>query len=785
MNPQSSTWQVDALTKLSYIFFTKFYFIDFYLKYFYINNIKFNYDIEFNNNSWKHNTPLIEYCESIGINIPHYCYHKNLSISGNCRMCLIEVKNSPKPVVSCAMSAKSCLNNNSIFTQSPLVKKARENILEFLLLNHPLDCPICDQGGECDLQDQSFFFGITKKRFYSFKRFVIDKNIGPIVKTVMTRCIHCTRCVRFADEVAGIGSLGMFGRGLHSEIGTYINKIFKSELSGNVVDLCPVGALTTKPYPFIGRSWELKSINSIDFADGFGTDIQVFLKNNKVVKILPNFNYEQFETNWISDKTRFSFDGMFSPERIVKGGFLIQNKIQKLKFFKWKTLFCKIINILYFNDHLNRHLYITKNLTIIFNSNISLEVLNLLTILSQKYSFIQIKKIEFNSNINDFDSNFILNNFHTNNFDNSNLCLLINVNSRFEGTNLNLKLRQRFLKGNFKIVLVGSLVKLTFPVEYLGSNLEVLKDITEGNHAFCQQLTSSINPIIIYGSEVLKRKDSTEIINLLNCLKGLYSKNMLINNEINLLNSSINDVGVTNLNFFKQFSNTDFSNSMGLYFINTPFIDYNLKKIIELKSLQILNNFEESLNLIIEHNYGIIGNINKLFFNKFDSLNYFNLPNKTFYESSGTYLTTTGHYKTSVNFIPISGNVKEDWNILRKLFSCTKSINFTQCLKQTKNLSFNCINLLNFKNFVNFKNYPVKTLTKSSFYLNKQITPILVISKNNFNSKSKIKIFKTKLKFWLEDFYISGKDLYSFKSSTMIKCSKVTRLELSNFNIIS
>jgi len=196
-------------------------------------------------------------------------------------MCLIELKNASKPIVSCSMSAKSSLKNAEIFTNSPLTKKARENILEFLLLNHPLDCPICDQGGECDLQDQSIFFGMNKKRFYNFKRIVKNKNLGPIVKTVMTRCIHCTRCVRFAKEIAGVEELGMFGRGLSSEIGTYVTKTFQSELSGNIIDLCPVGALTSKPYPFLSRNWELKNINSIDFCDGFLTNIKVYLKNNR------------------------------------------------------------------------------------------------------------------------------------------------------------------------------------------------------------------------------------------------------------------------------------------------------------------------------------------------------------------------------------------------------------------------------------------------------------------------------------------------------------------------
>jgi NADH dehydrogenase (ubiquinone) Fe-S protein 1 len=328
------------------------------LKYFYINNQKFNYTLEFQNNQinnyWKHNAPLIEYCETLGITIPHYCYHKNLSISGNCRMCLVELKNSPKPIVSCAMSAKSCLNNTEIFTESPLVKKARENILEFLLLNHPLDCPICDQGGECDLQDQSLYFGTSKKRFYNFKRIVTDKNIGPIVKTVMTRCIHCTRCVRFSTEIAGTEDLGMFGRGLDSEIGTYVTKTFQSELSGNVIDLCPVGALTQKPYPFLSRSWELKTTNSIDFSDGFGTNIQVFFKNSQVVKITSGYN--ENSNPWISDKSRFSFDGMFSPARILKG-FINFGSNNSIFSSTWKTLLIEIITTLYFQDHLNKHFF--------------------------------------------------------------------------------------------------------------------------------------------------------------------------------------------------------------------------------------------------------------------------------------------------------------------------------------------------------------------------------------------------------------------------------------------
>lgn len=191
---------------------------------------------------------LIAYLIANGVSVPHYCYHNDLSIAGNCRVCIVELKKSMKPVVSCATNARTALNNHTVYHDSALVKKARENVLEFLLLNHPLDCPICDQGGDCDLQDQSLFFGFTKRRFYKFKRSVSDKNLGPIVKTVMTRCIHCTRCVRFATEIAGVEDLGMFGRGNESEIGTYVDKVFSSELSGNVIDLCPVGIFTSKNY---------------------------------------------------------------------------------------------------------------------------------------------------------------------------------------------------------------------------------------------------------------------------------------------------------------------------------------------------------------------------------------------------------------------------------------------------------------------------------------------------------------------------------------------------------
>jgi NADH dehydrogenase (ubiquinone) Fe-S protein 1 len=238
--------------------------------------------------------------------VPRFCYHERLSIAGNCRMCLVEIEKTPKPVASCAMPL---MEGMKIYTDTPLVKKAREAVLEFLLLNHPLDCPICDQGGECDLQDQTLIFGSDRSRFYEAKRTVEDKNYGPLVKTIMTRCIHCTRCVRFATEIAGVEDLGATGRGNETEIGTYIGNTMKSELSGNVIDLCPVGALTSKPYAFTSRPWEIKSSNSIDVSDGLGSNIRVDFKGTEILRILPRLN-ENINEEWISDKARFSYDGL-------------------------------------------------------------------------------------------------------------------------------------------------------------------------------------------------------------------------------------------------------------------------------------------------------------------------------------------------------------------------------------------------------------------------------------------------------------------------------------------
>ena len=757
--------------------------ISFFLKYFHINNVKFNYDLEFNSNSkknyWKHNAPLIEYCETLGINIPHYCYHKSLSISGNCRMCLVELKNSPKPIVSCAMSAKSCLNNSEIYTNSPLVKKARENVLEFLLLNHPLDCPVCDQGGECDLQEQSFFFGMSKKKFYNFKRIVMDKNLGLIVKTVMTRCIHCTRCVRFAREIAGVDDLGMFGRGLNSEIGTYVQKSFKSELSGNVIELCPVGALTSKLYPFVSRNWELKNVNSIDFSDGFASNLNIYLKNNKIIKVSPCFNTKLNSVVWISDKTRFSFDGMFSPERVLEG-FIINNNNYN-KSLLWSTLLTEITQTLYFQDHLNRHFLKINHLTVIFGLNVSLEVLNLLILISKKYSFIKLRKIDGNLKSVDLEQNILLNS--VNKLENSNLCFLIGVNTRYEGSYLNLKLRQRYLKGNFKIISIGSFLDLTIPVSYSGLNAKILKDIGEGNHFLCQDIINSKNPIFIISSELYKRKDFLGLTKIFEFLTSNF-RNDLFNN-FNVLNTSLNETGINYLQKFKSLTNKDLNESSGMYLINAKInLSNTIKKLINLKILNYFNTTNKIPFFCFDQNNSILSNVpNNLLINQ-SCYNYINLPNNVFFESNGTFINTEGYFKQVVKFLPSSKQTKEDWQILRKLFSYSKKINYTSNYKFNNLIHFNNNTFNNYKNFISFLYFANEFIsTTNKFKLTKKISGKIKINFDKL-SISKTKLILTNLKLWIKDFYIGGSDCYSNKSITMINCSNLYKSQSKNFNLI-
>lgn len=694
-------------------------------------------------------------------------------------MCLVELKNSPKPIVSCAMNAKSCLANGDVYTNSPLVKKARENVLEFLLLNHPLDCPICDQGGECDLQDQSLFFGLTKKRFYSFKRIVLNKNIGPIVKTVMTRCIHCTRCVRFAAEIAGVEDIGMFGRGLHSEIGTYVEKLFQSELSGNVIDLCPVGALTSKPYPFVHRSWELKSITSIDFSDGFGAPTQLFIKNNRIIRVLPSYDRITYKTNWISDKTRFSFDGMFSPERIIHS-FLKNNNKKSLISLSWQRMFKEFFCTLYFQNHLLKHFYQSHSIIMCLSKNTDLKVLNLLNILTRKYSFFKLRQTESQHVNVDIEQNYLLN-LH-NKISMSDICLLVGLNPRYEGSSLNLRLRSRFLKGNFKVIQIGSLINLTFSTINISSNTKTLKSLVEGNNLFCQEFVNSSNPILISNAEIFKRKDSFGLTNMLNFLtKSINSFSQYnIQNQLNILHPSLNDVGFMNFNSLKAIDNKDFKNATGIYFINTSFATSNIKKLLNLKLLNFFQYYTCKNKMLITQNSNLDTKLITHLKKGFNFKNHLHLPNTVFFETSGTYMTTEGNINKVTKIIKPLGQTKDDWQIIRKMFSYSKKMLFINHFLTNDKLGFNSNALHHFTNYIGFQHYAVSNLENSAFmFLKRSVNYSPNKSKFKFRQE---KLFNSQFRFWLNDFYVDCENFNSKYSSTMIQCSKLSRLNNTNFN---
>jgi NADH dehydrogenase (ubiquinone) Fe-S protein 1 len=338
------------------------------------------------------NTTILEACEFIGIEIPRFCFHRRLTVAGNCRMCLVEIQKSPKPIASCATPV---INNMQIFTNTPLVKKSRESVLEYLLVNHPLDCPICDQGGECDLQEQTILFGSDTTRFFDNKRSVENKFFGALVKTVLTRCILCTRCVRFAHDIAGVETLGTTSRGVTTEINFYIQKIFQSELSGNVIDLCPVGALTAKSYTFGARPWEIRSLNAIDLTDAVGSNIRVDFKEKEVIRILPRLK-ESLNDEWISDKARFNFD--YLKKQKVDLWWVRQHKYSKPNLFRQDLIKTSFRKALHGNPQLQKkHILCSVNTDIGFLIKIK-SVADILGIKNIGFSRIFFLNTDFSEN---------------------------------------------------------------------------------------------------------------------------------------------------------------------------------------------------------------------------------------------------------------------------------------------------------------------------------------------------------------------------------------------------
>src|ERR1700674_1318028 len=447
---------------------------------------------------------LLQACEAAGSEIPRFCFHERLSIAGNCRMCLVELVGSPKPVASCAWGGRDCrpgpkgeppVGN----TRTPMVEKAREGVIEFLLISHPLDCPICDQGGECDLQDQSMAYGVDASRYQENKRAVEDKYLGALVKTIMTRCIHCTRCIRFATEVAGVPELGAIGRGEDMEITTYLEHAMRSELQGNVVDLCPVGALTSKPYAFAARPWELAKTESIDVMDAVGSAIRIDSRGREVMRILPRTN-DDVNEEWISDKTRHVVDGLrvqrLDQPYIRSGG--------GLRPASWPQAFQAIAAKLKATR--------AERIGAIAGDLAAVEEMFALKDLMSRLGVGHLDSRQDDAALDPrWGRATYLFNAGIAGIERADALLIVGSNPRTEAAVLNARIRKRWRTGHFPIALIGEQSDLTYPYDYLGAGPETLAEVAAGRHRFAEMLKSAERPMMIIGQGALARPDGAAV----------------------------------------------------------------------------------------------------------------------------------------------------------------------------------------------------------------------------------------------------------------------------------
>ncbi|AYM10496.1 NADH ubiquinone oxidoreductase chain G [Agrobacterium tumefaciens] len=449
---------------------------------------------------------LLQACEEAGAEVPRFCFHERLSVAGNCRMCLIEVKGGPpKPAASCAMGVRDVRGGPNgelpeVFTNTPMVKKAREGVMEFLLINHPLDCPICDQGGECDLQDQAMAFGIAGSRYAENKRAVEDKYIGPLVKTVMNRCIHCTRCVRFTTEVAGIAELGLIGRGEDAEITTYLEQAMTSELQGNVVDLCPVGALTSKPFAFTARPWELNKTETIDVMDALGSAIRVDTRGREVMRVMPRVN-EAINEEWISDKSRFIWDGL-KTQRLDRPYVRKDGRLQPAS---WGEAFGAIKQAVAATSG--------SKIGAIAGDLASVEEMFALKSLLASLGSANVDCRQDGAALDpSLGRASYLFNSTIEGIEHADALLIVGANPRYEAAVLNARIRKRWRRGGFPIGVIGEAGELRYNYEYLGSGAETLSDLANGSHSFVEKLKSAKNPLIIIGQGALARADGAAVL---------------------------------------------------------------------------------------------------------------------------------------------------------------------------------------------------------------------------------------------------------------------------------
>ena len=573
---------------------------------------------------------VLQACEKAGAEIPRFCYHEKLSIAGNCRMCSVEMEKSPKPIASCAMPAADGM---VIKTNTPKIEKSRKGVMEFLLANHPLDCPVCDQGGECDLQDQSMFYGIDKSRFKENKRAVPEKNMGPLIKTQMTRCIHCTRCVRFATEIAGVPELGAIGRGEDMQITTYLEQSVQSELSGNVIDLCPVGALTSKPYVFEARPWELKKTQTIDVMDAVGSNIRVDTYDWEVKRVLPVIN-EDINEEWISDKTRYACDGLLN-QRLDTPYIKYNNKFEKAS---WDEVY-KIIKSKIENANKDKICGFVGDLTNMETSFIFKEFLER-TVDTKKYDFRSTKRFIDSSK----RENYLFNS-SINGIEEADLILLIGANPRFEATMINARIRKAYLSNNTKVVSLNDLGDLTYSYQSLNGKVKTIKDIFENNNELSKEIIESKKPMIVFGESFFKIKSASYLFNL---SKEFLSKNNKLNddwNPINILSVDAGTVGNLDLDII------DKSNKI------LDELHENKFEIIFLLGQDNLDFKKKDEFIIYQGSHGDRG----------AEIADIILPGAAYTEQSGHYTNLEGKLQKAYKASYPPGDAKEDWQIINDL----------------------------------------------------------------------------------------------------------------------
>ena len=621
---------------------------------------------------------VLQACELANVEIPRFCYHEKLSIAGNCRMCLVEMEKSPKPIASCAMPAAEGMN---IKTNTSLVEKARKGVMEFLLANHPLDCPVCDQGGECDLQDQSLYYGVDKSRFVENKRDVKEKYMGPLIKTQMTRCIHCTRCVRFATEVAGVPEIGAIGRGENMQITTYLEKSMESELSANVIDLCPVGALTSKPYAFEARPWELKKTESIDVMDAVGSNIRVDTYNWEVKRILPRLNNDINE-EWISDKTRYSCDGLLK-QRLDVPYIKKENKLQKSNWDEALDLLIKKIKEVQPNEiaghigdmiNMENALGFKKLFNLIKSNNLEFREKKFYINSSEKINYI------FNSSINGIEQ--------------SDLILLIGTNPRHEASMLNARIRKAFVQKKVPIFSIGDPGDLTYDYKIISDKTDEIKKIINNESELSNKILSAKNPIIILGESALELESGKYIFEE---IKKFLIKNNKISKEWNSLNILIQNastVGLLDLKILPDQKANNFT------FFNN--LENKKFKLLYLLGSDNLDFKKDNEFVVYQGSHGDRG----------AEVADIVLPSATYTEQEGLYENLEGRVQECKKASYPIGEALEDWKIFNRIIKkmgLNDTTNFDQLRKEVLNSISNFLELNELPKNVESKNSKIQS----------------------------------------------------------------------------